>query len=567
MGVARAITYPQSSLGLRKPLAWLTPPPLGRVLVLAAYWITIVVLLTCQSIVDDAYYYERIAYRAAWMSATQLPFTVVLAGKANIIGYLIGSSHERLSWLHRWVSRTLLITITIHGGFFLTEWWRADFVQDELAMMPMVKYGIGAWSVLLWMSISGLAPFRNSAWELFHYQHLTSIAVFLWLLYKHIPAVAIQFLWISISFVVFDRIVRMVLFIWQNLNFLDWGTAATVSQRTGYKAELLVVSKDVTLVTIRNVRFTWSAGQYFFLWIPRVGLLESHPFTALNIPPSGAGRSETMTLAIRAHSHLGFARRLHAFASKASPATRTSVFLQGPFGSCPSWNAFESVLLIAASTGASFTLPVLEKIVRSPGCARQVAFLLLVQEQDDAQCYLPRLQVLARRALAIGLRVNVHIAVTRGRPPAAPRKTVGDGSCAPKAPQSSCCGDAPAAEPKSAPVRERQRDAKSSPGSHPTAVETEQPQNSGSCCGSSAPVSESEKGVERDGSVQFTSGRPCIRDAVGTAVGGTDGETCVAVCGGLSLSMAVRNEVAFRARTVGLSGSRDVFLHVESYGY
>jgi hypothetical protein len=101
-------------------------------------------MLSYNAIVDDAYYYERIGFRAAWISVTQVPLVYLLASKSRYLSLIIGISHERLNWLHRWVSRTLLATVTVHGAFFFREWIRADFVALELSMMPMVKYGIGA---------------------------------------------------------------------------------------------------------------------------------------------------------------------------------------------------------------------------------------------------------------------------------------------------------------------------------------------------------------------------------------------------------------------------------------
>lgn len=136
--ILREMSYPQFLLKNRW-FAWLSPPPLGRVLFLVCYWAVIVYLMTNNAIIHDAYYYERIGFRNAWISVTQVPLVYLLASKSSIVGYVVGSSHERLNWLHRWVSRTLLVTVTVHGGFFMREWVRADFVKLELEMMPMVR--------------------------------------------------------------------------------------------------------------------------------------------------------------------------------------------------------------------------------------------------------------------------------------------------------------------------------------------------------------------------------------------------------------------------------------------
>ena len=142
--IGREIIYPQLHLKNRW-VSWFGPPSSGRILFLACYWAVIVFMMTSGAVVDDAYYYERIGFRNAWISVTQVPLVYLLASKSSLIGRVVGMSHERLNWLHRWVSRTLLVTVTVHGGFFMREWVRADFVELEIRMMPMVKYGIGAW--------------------------------------------------------------------------------------------------------------------------------------------------------------------------------------------------------------------------------------------------------------------------------------------------------------------------------------------------------------------------------------------------------------------------------------
>ena len=57
------------------------------------YWIIITLFLTAGSIVHDAYYWERVGFRAAWVSVTQVPFIFLLAGKVNAGSFFLGSSY------------------------------------------------------------------------------------------------------------------------------------------------------------------------------------------------------------------------------------------------------------------------------------------------------------------------------------------------------------------------------------------------------------------------------------------------------------------------------------------
>lgn len=162
--IGREMSYPQVFPRLSSIL---NLPSLGRTLVILCYWVIVAYMMTSSAIINDAYYWERIGFRNAWISVTQVPLVYMLASKSSIVGLIIGSSHERINWLHRWVSRTLLVTVTVHGYFFMAEWIRADFVKLELEMMPMVIYGIGAWAVLVWTLLTSISPLRRLAYEFF----------------------------------------------------------------------------------------------------------------------------------------------------------------------------------------------------------------------------------------------------------------------------------------------------------------------------------------------------------------------------------------------------------------
>ncbi|EQL01135.1 Flavoprotein transmembrane component [Ophiocordyceps sinensis CO18] len=282
-----------------------------------------------EAILDDAYYWERIGYRNAWVSLMQLPLLYLLAIKCNPVGWLVGVGHERLNWLHRWVARTMLVTATVHGFHFWTEWARADFVAYELAIMPLVKYGIAAWAVLLWSVVVGFLPVRRLAYEAWLLQHIVSAVVMLWLLYKHVPASARYLLYMAISFLVFDRVARWLLLLWQNTRW-PWSSSPSPPAATGFghNMSMRAVGGTTTILTIRDVQFNWHAGQHVYLWVPRLGPLEAHPYTiacANELSDSPAG-SHSVQLVVRAHG--GFSKRILARAAR-HPERTLAAFLSG----------------------------------------------------------------------------------------------------------------------------------------------------------------------------------------------------------------------------------------------
>lgn len=537
-------------------LSWLTPPSLGRIWILLFYWISITIMITNKAIIHDAYYWERVGFRAAWISVTQVPFVLLLAGKVNIIGYLIGSSHEQLNWLHRWVARTLFISVTVHGSFFLAEWVRADFVSLELATMPMVKYGMGAWCVLLWINLSSLAPVRGLGYELFVFQHLTSAIIFLWLLWKHVPLYAMYNVWIAIGFLVFDRVAYSVWFAALNLlprkGELDGlgGIALPRRKRSrlhqlnwklGHRAYVEAHSGDITTVTLKNTSMSYRPGQHLYLWIPRVGGIESHPYTISNAQrPFSETASSGVRLVIRSHS--GFSRRLYKRARDAAQnggPTAMTAFIVGPFGSPPLWHTYETVILIAASTGASFTLPVFESLIQDLGCVSQIRFLFLVSQRQQCLCYLSRLEKVASQARSLtGVSSHVEIAVSREFSDS-PGGGIPPSGC-------TCHSNASRASSENGASSDTEKIAMvmGSSSCHP------QP-----CC--PAPV-------------HLHFGKRDLLEYIRSPVETAYGETLVAVCGGKRLTSDVRNLVTRlsdeRAVHKG-SGAQGIRLYVEEYAF
>lgn len=316
------MSYPQVYVPIRY-LSWATPPPLGRVLVMLVYWAIIIYMMVAGAIIKDVYFWERIGYRNAWVTVTQVPLLYLLASKTNMIGLIISTSHERLNWLHRWVARTMFVTATVHGFHFWAEWVHYDIVKDELeTLSTIVPYGLGAWGILLWMTITSFKPFRSMAYEFFVIQHIIAAVLFLYVVYVHIPSSARYNIWFAVAAISFDRVCRFVLLVWQNLKLQPKSTCCTGAQRLGHQTQITAIGSSMTVLTITDVHFEWSAGQHLYLWIPRIGLLETHPYTiATSHPLPGTCICNSIQLVVRTHN--GFSKRLNQFAQKAEAAARS----------------------------------------------------------------------------------------------------------------------------------------------------------------------------------------------------------------------------------------------------
>ncbi|KAJ6786658.1 hypothetical protein PWT90_03598 [Aphanocladium album] len=539
--VVREMSHPQLYVPI-KTLRWATPPSLGRILTLLCYWAMIVYFMSWRVVRHDATYWERIGFRNAWVSVCQLPMLYLLAMKYNPIGFLIGSSHERLNWLHRWVARTMFVTVTCHGFHFWTEWVRADFVQYELEIMPMVKYGLGAWAVLLWSVVVGFVPIRRMAYELWLLQHIASAVVMLWLIYKHIPANARHFLWMAIAFLAFDRAARWINLLWQNIQLKRSKSACEGRSRIGHRVVARAVGDTTTVLTIKDVHFKWSAGQHIYLWIPRIGPLEAHPYTiACAHKLEGTCCCNSIQLIVRTHG--GFSKRINKYAVE-NPDAELTGLVSGPYGAPANWDSFERLVLVGASTGASFVVPILEAVAaktQQNTCVRRIDLAIVAKTAAETQYYISRAKDAAQMAQTNGIDIHLHLALTGA---------------------SSSGG-----KPSSGLLQNQSRDSSESDvvDEKARAVNTDaiNTADGGSC-------SDSDSSSGAAHVVREYSARPDIEALIREPVEEAWGETAVVVCGGKEIVARTRNCVAAlsdeRAVHKG-TGAQGIYLHVEEYTF
>ena len=545
--IFREMSYSQPIYFTGRISKFFSPLPIGRWLILICYWVLLLCFLWSDTILypDNpmyAYKWEKVGFRAAWVSVSQIPFIYLLSCKFNPISMLTGISYERFNWLHRWAARTVFLTIIVHWSFFFREWWLADFVQLEIQMMPMVKYGFGAWSTIGWMVLSGFGFFRNLNYELFVAQHICAAATLLWLLHTHVPNYAKYNIYMAIGFVAFDWSARIVWAVMRNFHVLDHIRASA----PGYPVRLEALPGEMTRVTIDNAGFTWKAGQHAYITVPRLGPFEMHPFTIASAAgaPQTDGR-QRLSMLIKAHS--GFSRRLQKAALKPDAEDTTyRAFLNGPWGLPPDLRHYETVVLIACSSGASFVVPLLQDLLNVRSCVRKVNLHWIIRSEDHIQWFqrdLASLREIDRDATA-SLQITVHITTPRS------------GSHA----QDNCGGDK-SFERTTLRILDSSSDEASSAQSF-SSLENEKD-----------PVPRtSDRGIPSQPittSMNFGT-RPTVESMIRPAVEAAVGETAVVVCGGLSITAQTRTFVAAlsdeRAVHKG-SGAQGIFLFSETYGW
>ena len=336
-------------------------PTVARLSLVLAELILVLVLCFYKLDPSDQWQWEDVGYRTGFIAAAQLPLVILLAGKQNIIAWLVGSSYERLNWLHRWVARILFLTVTIHMGFWFTDWERYDYIKVKLKTDKITQRGFSAWCILLWIVLSSFAPIRRWNYEFFVAQHIITFVGFLAAVFLHLPAEVKAYIWIPIGLYAFDRFVRTV---W--LLFVNMAIFHPKSRSAGFlscEATLEPLSCGTSRLVIANPPISWRPGQHVFLSCHGIAPLQSHPFTIASIPEDGRMEFVVKSKKGATKRFLTRAQKSQYLPLKNDHVQGFTAVVEGPYGRMRPLQQFDSIFLIAGSSGGSFTVPLMRSIV------------------------------------------------------------------------------------------------------------------------------------------------------------------------------------------------------------
>ncbi|CAO2648743.1 Nn.00g096920.m01.CDS01 [Neocucurbitaria sp. VM-36] len=356
------------------------------------------------------HFLDDVAFRAAWLTLTQIPLVYFLSSKRGLLNIIAGFSYERINHIHRWAGRIMFLSATIHMAIMNSSISMRDILHSHDKSMSVVRYGFGAYSLLAWIAVTSVLPLRAWSYRAFYINHWISTLAFLVIIFVHVPSHARTPTCLATVFVALDKLLVSLLFFRNNFSIRSLKHKFAKFRRgpgrdllvAGYPVEMTAPSlvtlglprqtKDsTTIIRICNLPFTWKPGQHVRLYIPALGALEMHPFTPANcsvmppppLPPRmNRGRENfglintalqaqisEMMLMIRAHS--GFTRRLGEYYAEwltrpcpnASelPSTLTA-YIDGPYGSPPAWELYENLVLIGTSSGVSFILAIVDHL-------------------------------------------------------------------------------------------------------------------------------------------------------------------------------------------------------------
>lgn len=375
------------------------------------------------------------------------------------------------------------------------------------------------------MVLTGFGFVRAKRYEIFVAQHICAAATLLWLLSMHVPSYASYYIWMAVGFVVFDWSSRIVWVLLRNSHALSGFEPG----RPGYSVQLEPLPGDMVRLMIKDVDFSWRSGQHAYISIPRLKPLELHPFTIANALKD----DRRLKMVVKAHS--GFSKTLLSVAEKYRLESRPyQAFISGPWGNPPDLLHYDTVVLVACSSGASFTVPLLQDLAKKECCARSVVFHWIVREKEHVNWYENEIRQVIEEAKGCRLRLQVVVHVTRLTSASTELSAV------------------------ARPIDSGKAEANTDIG-HVSASSS-----------ASNASSDDEKARSSQSSWKKSNARPTIESIIRPPVETALGETAVVVCGGLSVTAQARTFVAALSDERGIhkgTGAQGIFLFTETYGW
>ncbi|KHN94013.1 Flavoprotein transmembrane component [Metarhizium album ARSEF 1941] len=329
----------------------------------------------------------NIASRAGWLAIANLVVVIFFALKNTPLAFLTAWSYERLQCLHRISGYAAVANLIVHATCYIT-YFCSNQTCGKL-LKPSDIYGMvagGCWLLLALAAVS----IRRWWYELFYYLHVGLWVVSIVCIGLHQPRMTTKIVYgtmIAGSMWGLDRIIRFVRLMMNSAN----------------TATLAPLPNGGTRVTLAKSPLGAHSGKHCFLWIPRLRLFESHPFTIASTDP----------LEFVVASHSGFTAKLREYAAE-NPGITLKASVEGPYGTVPDPSAFQTVVLVAGGSGASFTFGLANALLSRAkgGITKRVIFVWTIKYHSYMQWFADHLAKLRDDP-----RFAIQVFVTRSEPP------------------------------------------------------------------------------------------------------------------------------------------------------
>ncbi|CEJ86408.1 Putative Ferric/cupric reductase transmembrane component 7 [[Torrubiella] hemipterigena] len=341
-----------------------------------------------------------IAIRSGMIALAMTPWIIATSMKANIMTVLIGIGPERLNVFHRWLGYLCLFMSLVHMvPFYIQPVWEDGGMTVFNKVFPDgsgIIYGTGLACMvpLAWLCLASLPWIRRVAYELFVMLHVPVGFIYTGMLFWHTKnyLMSWNYLYVTIAIWALCNIMRFF-----NLN---WVRPWRLSFLVGDEAAVTLMAENCIKVTIPT-QIRWKPGQYVYLRMPAISVLENHPFTVSSLCsedfPSEYGENyRDCVLVFRPYG--GFTRKLLNTALEKGPFHTYRAFLDGPYGGMRrDLAAFDTCILIAGGSGVTALMSQLLNLIKrmrdGKAITRKVVVVWAMKKIDSMEWFREELRI------------------------------------------------------------------------------------------------------------------------------------------------------------------------------
>lgn len=219
---------------------------------------------------------EIMAYvsaRTGVLAFALAPFTILLAGRNNILLWMTNWSHSTYLLLHRWVARMFTLQVILHSILEFMLYKRQGEVEAE-QKEPYWIWGIVATVACVIMVVISTLFFRRKSYEIFLILHIVLAVLVLAGSWYHVELLFARkwgyefWLYAACGVWFFDRLIRV----------------GRILKNGRHRAEVTQISEDIVRVDVKDVRWQALPGRHTYAYFPMLKPLrpwENHPFSII----------------------------------------------------------------------------------------------------------------------------------------------------------------------------------------------------------------------------------------------------------------------------------------------
>ncbi|KAF2034229.1 ferric reductase [Setomelanomma holmii] len=314
--------------------------------------------------------------RCGTLAAFNLVLAILFAVRNNPLIWILHISFDTFNYFHRWIARLVVCQVAVHVLAFAYNTWNVtyngrdgwDSIVWVLHHSLSFRMGLSAFAAFILLAFHSLGPLRRSFYDTFVAMHRMGAIIAITGLYFHLATHALpQLPWIYliIGFLIVEILARGFRIVYYN---------ASWRRRIWSQVTVEALPGQATRVTFSIPR-SWNAnpGSHIHVYLPRIALWSSHPFSVAWTHTSGYTLLDseklpsniadlkidsgpgTMSCIIRARA--GMTRKLRSFAQRSDSDT-VSLWgaIEGPYGGFHSLDSYGTVVLFAAGVGITHQL-------------------------------------------------------------------------------------------------------------------------------------------------------------------------------------------------------------------